>query len=525
MSRRSFEMFQYRQVLVRLRQGDTDREIARSRLMGRRKVTALRRLATERDWLSPDSPLPDDAAIAAALSPAKRAASTISTAEPFRAQVERWVAQDVGGIAIHAALKRKHGYTGSYSAVRRMVAGIRAAMPPQTTMRLSFAPGEAAQVDFGAGPFLADPNGTVRRTWAFVMTLCFSRHQYLEFVFDQSVPTWLGCHRRAFEWFASVPARIIIDNAKCAITRACAKDPLVQRAYAECAEAYSFKIDACPPADPQKKGIVESGVKYVKGNFLPTRTFRDLPDLNDQARRWVLEEAGQRIHGTTRERPLAAFELERPLLQSLPQTVPALGSWHQLILHRDCHVKFEYVLYSAPYTLVGQTLWLRATDQMVAIFQDYRLVASHLRSYRHGDRRTLPDHLPPESREFFRRDRHWCLERARRVGPSCYAVIEEVLSDRIVERLRGAQGILRFADTVGADRLEAACRRAVAHGSPFYRTIKSILARGLDQLPLDGSPDSSSIYGQEARFMRDIRDLFSAALDPDSLTLSTGDSR
>jgi transposase len=81
-------------------------------------------------------------------------------------------------------------------------------------VRLSFAPGEAAQVDFGAGPFLTDPNGTVRRTWAFVMTLCFSRHQYLEFVFDQSVPTWLGCNRRAFEWFASVPARIPTHDAR-----------------------------------------------------------------------------------------------------------------------------------------------------------------------------------------------------------------------------------------------------------------------------------------------------------------------
>jgi hypothetical protein len=191
-------MFQYRQVIVRLRQGDTDREIARSRLMGRRKVTALRRLATQLGWLSPDSLLPDDEAIAASVSPTRRAASTISTAEPFRAQVERWVAQDVGGIAIHAALKREHGFTGSYSAVRRLVTGIRAELPPETTVRLSFAPGEAAQVDFGAGPFLTDSNGVLRRTWAFVMTLCFSRHQYLEFVFDQSVPTWLGCHRRAF---------------------------------------------------------------------------------------------------------------------------------------------------------------------------------------------------------------------------------------------------------------------------------------------------------------------------------------
>ena len=142
---------------------------------------------------------------------------------------------------------------------------------------------EAAQVDFGAGPLLIDPAiGAPRRTWGFVMTLCFSRHQYVEFVWDQTVATWLGCHRRAFEWFGAVPARLIIDNPKCAITRACRTDPLVQRAYAECAEGYGFKIDPCPPHDPQKKGIVEAGVKYVKGNFLPLREFRDLADLNAQ---------------------------------------------------------------------------------------------------------------------------------------------------------------------------------------------------------------------------------------------------
>jgi hypothetical protein len=95
------------------------------------------------------------------MAPARRAVSTISTAQPFRAQIERWVAQGVGGIAIHAALKREHGYTGSYSAVRRIVAGIRSALPPETTVRLTFAPGEAAQVDFGAGLFLLDPK---RRT-------------------------------------------------------------------------------------------------------------------------------------------------------------------------------------------------------------------------------------------------------------------------------------------------------------------------------------------------------------------------
>lgn len=508
-------MFQYRQVLVRLRQGDSDRDIARSRLMGRPKVAAFRALAAAQGWLAPEAALPDDAAISAAVGQARRARSTISTVEPYRAQVERWVGEGVGGIAIHAALCREHSYRGSYSAVRRMLAGIRAGLPPDVTVPLLFAPAEAAQVDFGAGPLLIDPaRGELRRTWCFVMTLCFSRHQYVEFVFDQSVMTWLGCHRRAFEWFAAVPARIIIDNPKCAITRACARDPLVQRAYAECAEGYGFKIDPCPPADPQKKGIVESGVKYVKGNFLPTRSFRDLTDLNEQARRWVLEEAGVRIHGTTRQQPLERFLLEKPLMRSLPPVAPDLGSWHRVVLHRDCHVKFDYVLYSAPFTLVGQTLWLRATDLSISIFQDYRLVASHVRSRRPGDRRTVLDHLPPEARAFFARDRQWCLQQAHAVGPACAELIDQLLGDRIVERLRGAQGVLGFAETFGASRLEAACQRALAHASPAYRTVKSILIGGFDRLPLDApARDSASVYGSNARFARDAGTLFDSKED------------
>lgn len=502
-------MFQYRQVLVRLRQGDSDRDIARSRLMGRPKVAAFRALAAGNGWLAPEAVLPDDATISAAVGQARRARSTISTVEPHRAQVERWASQGVGGIAIHAALCREHGYRGSYSAVRRMLAGVRASFPPDLTVPLLFAPAEAAQVDFGAGPFLIDPaRGERRRTWGFVMTLCFSRHQYVEFVFDQSVMTWLGCHRRAFEWFAAVPSRVIIDNPKCAITRACARDSLVQRAYAECAEGYGFKIDPCPPADPQKKGVVEAGVKYVKGNFLPTRTFRDLADLNAQARRWVLEEAGLRIHGTTREQPLERFVLEKPLMRALPDVAPDLGSWHRVVLHRDCHVKFDYGLYSAPFVLVGQTLWLRATDSSVAIFQDYRLIASHLRCRGPGERRTVLDHLPPEARAFFAQDRSWCLQQARATGPFCAELIGQLLGDRIVERLRGAQGVLSLAKTYGAARLEAACRRALAHASPAYRTVKSILVGGFDREPLALHRTDSPVYGRDARFARDAKRLF-----------------
>ena|SRR5207248_1632313 len=134
-------MFQYRQVLVRLRQGDSDRDVARSRLMGRPKVAALRALAISQGWLRLEAPLPDDATIAALIGRARRACSTVSTLEPYRVQIERWAEQGVGGVAIHSALVREHAYRGSYSAVRRILAGIRASQPPAAaTVPLYFAP-------------------------------------------------------------------------------------------------------------------------------------------------------------------------------------------------------------------------------------------------------------------------------------------------------------------------------------------------------------------------------------------------
>lgn len=507
-------MYQYRQALLSMRRGDTDRQIAQTRLLGRPKLDQLRQQALERGWLEPDSPLPDDAVLAEAFGKTRRSASTQSPLEPHRQQITEWMAAGVSGPVILAHLQRSHGYTGSYSSVYRMMVSIAGARPAKATVPLAFGPGEAVQVDFGAGPMLHDPaSGKVRRTWAFVMTLCFSRHQYLEFVWDQRVATWLGCHRRAFEWFGGVPRRVIIDNAKCAIIKACVTDPVVQRSYAECAESYGFRIDPCPPADPQKKGIVEAGVKYVKNNFLPLRTFRDMADLNRQAREWVTHHASERIHGTTRKKPSALFNVERSALLPLPGIAPDLGVWQPVKVHRDCHVAYERALYSVPFRLVGQTLWLRSTDTLVAIYHGHQQVAAHRRARRPGERLTVRDHLPPEAVRFLSRDRQWCLEQAGRIGKATQALVAWLLNDKVLERLRAAQGVLRLAEQYGNARLEAACERALAHASPYYRTVKTILAGNHDLRPPapDYSPQS---YAATARFVRPAHRLF----DDTSLT-------
>ena len=214
------------------------------------------------------------------------------------------------------------------------------------------------------------------------------------------------------------------------------------------------------------------------------------------------------MHGTTREQPLVLFEAERSLLRRLPLAAPDLGTWHRVVLHRDCHVQFDKSLYSAPFTLVGKTLWLRATDMTVALYEDYRHLCAHLRALRAGQRMTVIDHLPPDARAFFERDRQWCVRQATSVGPRCVELVTLLLGDRIAQRLRPAQGVIGCAKTYGAARLEAACERALSHNSPHYRTVKSILSTGADLQPLV-EPQTPAAYGR-ARFARSAAELFGA---------------
>ena len=187
---------------------------------------------------------------------------------------------------------------------------------------------------------------------------------------------------------------------------------------------------------------------------------------------------------------------------------PDLGSWHGVTVHRDCHVQHSRILYSVPFALVGKRLWLRATDGQVSIFQDYRLVATHPRGRKAGQRFTVAEHLPPEAQAFFTQDRGWCAKQAAAVGPACAEFVSQLLAERIVERLRAAQGVLRLAQSYGRERLEAACARALHHGTLQYRSVKNILVGGHDAAPLPQASVSPSAYASAARFARDAQSLF-----------------
>jgi len=485
MAGRRCEVTDVREVLRWLRLGEPARRIARELGLSRNTVAGYHRWARQHGLLTGE--LPDAAALATLLHPPERAQPQAeqSGVAPFRDQVVAWRQQGVEGQAIFQLLVEQHGFTGSYSAVKRFLRRLEPPTP-RATVRVEVEAGAEAQVDFGPAGRMLDPDsGRLRRAWAFVMTLSFSRHQYVEFVFDQTVGTWCRCHRGAFEWFHGVARRVVLDNLKAAIVRAALYDPEVQRVYRECAEHYGFLIAPCRVRMPEHKGKVEQGgVHYVSRNCLAGHAFRDVHDANGHALRWCLETAGQRVHGTIKQQPLVLFEtVERAALLPLPPTPWAPVTWKQAKLHPDCHVVFNGAYYSAPFRLVGQRLWVRGTATLVQLFHAHVLVASHL-SARPGQRRTLLEHLPPDKIHFLLQSPAWCQQRAAEIGPTCAAFIAALLGDRPLDRLRSAQGILRLAPRYGAPRLEAACARAAAVGEYRYHTVKTILVSGLDRQPL-----------------------------------------
>ena len=500
-----------RAIIMQLRAGVSQRQIERELKLNRRTVNKYRKWAQVQGLLSGElPPLEELQALLAKTMSEVQPPQNVSTVESYRAVVEKWVREKVETRAIYQRLQEK-GFEGSYMAVYRFVRQLKGE-PLRATVRVERRPGEEVQVDFGYAGWLIDPaTGKLRRAWAFVMTLAYSRHQYVEFVWDQKVETWLLCHRHAFEYFGGVPERVVVDNLKAAIVKAIADDPAVQASYQECALHYGFRIAPCRVRTPQHKGKVEQGgVHYVKRNFLGGREVTPITQANEAVLIWCQTTAGLRRHGTTKEQPLKRFEqTERDQLQPLPAMPYELAVWKQLTLNRDCYVEFENSYYSAPYRLIGQQLWLCATLKQVRLFDGkYQLVATHLRANQPGSRQTQLDHLPPELVPGLTLSREDCRLQAHLIGPATCQIVEIYLADPVVDRLPTVGRLLRLQEQYGPNRLEAACVRALAFGDPNYRTIKQILEKGLEQAPSPAIPVSPPATS----FVRSAQELFGPQL-------------
>ncbi|RDG29608.1 IS21 family transposase, partial [Oceanispirochaeta sp. M1] len=185
-------------------------------------------------------------------------------------------------VRLFQVLQDEKGFAGSYSSLMRYVSKNNI-FKDRPVFRIESKPGELAQVDFGSiGKIYDELSEKEIKAYVFVMVLGYSRDAYYEIVRSQNIQTWCECHVHAFEHFGGVVKIIIPDNLKSAIIKAAYCDPLPNRSFADCANHYGFQIDPCLPGVPEHKGKVESGVKYVKNNFIPLRKFRNFSDANRQ---------------------------------------------------------------------------------------------------------------------------------------------------------------------------------------------------------------------------------------------------
>ena len=206
---------------------------------------------------------------------------------------------------------KEAGYTGGYNILKAFVQHVRPT-PTPVFLPLHFAPGQAAQVDWGSAGFL--PAGQTRRQLSyFVMVLCYSRKLYVEFTLAQTQEHFLACHQRAFEHLNGVPAEIMLDNCKTAILSHPLGQPAVPHPrYLDFAQHYGFTIKACGPRKAHEKGRVEKAVHYVKQSFLAGLQLSSLEAINAAARRWMDEVANVRVHGETRQQDLLELDLPAP---------------------------------------------------------------------------------------------------------------------------------------------------------------------------------------------------------------------
>jgi transposase len=486
MSGRRADMLDIREILRRVRLGESDRAIVKALGVSRKTVRKYRQWAEQAGL--PAGELPPTEQLSALLQtslPEAPPPQAPSSVEPYRELVMQWREQGLECQAIWQRLRRDHDFKGGYGAVWRFINRVEDATP-KVTVRIEVKPGDEAQVDFGYVGLLLDPaTGHRRKAWAFVMTLSWSRHMYVEFVFDQTVETWLRLHQHAFAFFGAVPRRIVLDNLKAAIVKACFEDPVVQRSYQELAEHYGFLLAPCRVRTPEHKGKVENGVHYVQRNLLGSQDFTDILAANQGALVWIAQVAGQRIHGTTRQKPLVQFqEVELAALLPLPSEPYDLAVWKQVTVGRDCYVTFEKSYYSAPYRLVGQEVWVRGGLTSVRIYCNHKLEATHPRAKQPGERYTVYGHLPPEKVAGLTTTRETCAARATEIGPSTAEVVTRLLAQRPVDRLPMVKRLLRLADKYGALRLERACRRALQFEEYTGQTIRCILEKGLDMAVL-----------------------------------------
>lgn len=271
---------------------------------------------------------------------------------------------------------RGQGYTGSYEQVKRLVRPFREeqARLEAATVRFETAPGQQAQVDWGTS--VVPLGGQEIRLQFFVMVLGYSRRIFAQATLDQKVPALLSCHEAAFDHFGGRTRDVLYDNPKTIALEREGRLVRLNPVFEDFARYWGYSPRLCWPYRARTKGKVESGVKYVKRNFLPGKSFESLEHLNRELLRWCVEVADRRVHGTTHRVPAEAFAEEGLVPTSGHPPYRLVETPHRTVA-TDCLVSYQTNRYSVPARLVGKTVDVVVSGSVLSIYHRGERVAEH----------------------------------------------------------------------------------------------------------------------------------------------------
>jgi len=358
-------------------------------------------------------------------------------------------------------------------------------------LRQEYRAGEKMFVDH-AGPTVAvvDPDtGLVQEASIFVAVLGASNYTFAEAVWKRDLPSWIGSHTRTVEFFHGVAAVTVPDNWKTGVKDPCYYEPDLNPTYRDWAEHYGTVIIPARVRKPRDKAKVEGAVLIVERWILAAlrkRTFFSLGELNEAIRELLIKLNQRKFRKLDTTRAKLFEEIDRPALKFLPATPFRFAEWKKARVHPDYHVEFKGHYYSVPYRHAHAEVELRVSEKTVEILLNGERIAIHARSYIQGKHSTLPAHRPKKHQ-----DLEWTTsritDRAAEVGTATATLVEQIMASRPHPELgyRSCMGVLRLGKRYSNERLEAACRRALAMNACSYRSIKSILENSLDRQALE----------------------------------------
>jgi transposase len=508
-------MWEILAVLERLARRESKADIARTTGRSRSTVRRYERVARELGW-SPEGEAPTETLAAEVgrrlTTVGERAAGEVEQQLLTHVeQIRAWLApppHERRGLRltkVHQLLAR-HGTVVPYSSLHRFVVKHCAfGASGRVTVRIAEpAPGELAEIDFGRLGLVWDPDTERRRTaWALVIVLPCSRHQYVHVTFTQTVAAVIHGLEEAWTFFGGVVRRLVLDNLAAAITKADRYDPIFQRTMAEYARHRGLIIDPAVVRHPTGKPHVERGVPYVRDNFFRGETWRDLAHVQASVLVWCRDTAGPRIHGTTRQRPLAVFEnVERAALLPLVGDRFDPPQWARCKVHPDHHISFAKAIYSVPTRYVRRQVWVRGDRTLVRIYADQELIKTHPRQPPGGrstDHADYPEALTP----YTTRDPQRIIRHAETQGVHIGRFAAELLGGTFPwAKLRQAQRLLRLGEKYGWRRLDGACQRALAFELLNVQRVERILRLDLAHDPAATALPEPRVLSLPARFAR-----------------------